>query len=47
VTFTVEAPRAIFLARPELLCDLFFTQAGWALQTLAETLIVFHPNSAP
>lgn len=36
VTFTVpEAMRPIFLARPEVLGDLFFAQAGRALQTVA------------
>lgn len=36
VTCTVpEAMRPIFIARPEVLCDLFFTQAGRALQTVA------------
>ena len=36
VTFTVpEALRQIFAARPELLLDLFFTQAARALQTVA------------
>jgi hypothetical protein len=36
VTFTVpEAMRAIFVARPAVLCDLFFAQAARALQTVA------------